>query len=341
MFASRRLWLGLIVSAAFVVLFFLTVDEVEMAKALSTADYRYLIPAILLYFLTIYFRAIRWKYILSPIQHISNSRLIPVIIVGYTANNLLPARLGEVARAYYLGHREKFSVSTSLATILVERIYDGLTLIVLGIIGTIFILFTGLIGDFTGTTALAWGLGVTVTVFLFVLSIIILTLISIFPNLARFIIKLANVLPSRFRPLIQSTIMSFIDGLLTLRHPRQHVALFVYSLPIWILEALMYFIIAVSFDIPSFFESPLLLIPPILLVIAVSNLATALPSSPGAIGTFEFPAAATLTLVGITPGIAGAYTLTLHLALLIPITIVGICHLWLGNIPLSKLMSRQ
>ncbi len=114
-FNNWRFWLGLAVSGLFLLLLLLRVDRQEIVSALSNANYLYVVPAIGLYFVAVYFRSIRWAYILSPIGQFPVSRLFPVVIIGYMANNLLPVRLGELVRSYYLARRETVSGSTALA----------------------------------------------------------------------------------------------------------------------------------------------------------------------------------------------------------------------------------
>ena len=109
----------------------------------------------------------------------------------------------------------------------------------------------------------------------------------------------------------------------------------------------MYLIIAFSFDLHNFFTPAILVVPVVMLVTAVSNLATAIPSSPGSIGTFEFPAVAALALVGLGgelgggEGVAGAYVFLVHITALVPVTVLGLLYLWLGNISLSRLLARD
>ena len=91
-----RFWLALVVSALFMLLLLYQVDLTEIRSALLGANYLYVAPAIALYFGAVYFRSVRWRYLLSPLRTFPVSRLYPVIVIGYMANNLLPARLGEL-----------------------------------------------------------------------------------------------------------------------------------------------------------------------------------------------------------------------------------------------------
>ncbi len=347
MLISRRFLLGMAVSLAFLLLFFFIVDLGEMGNALASAKYRFILPAIVLYFVALFFRSIRWQFLLTPVSRIPVARLFPVVTVGYMANNLLPARLGEIARAYYLGRREGLSASTGLATVLVERVYDGLTLLFLVALAVPFLIFGGIV-DGSGTTSeVTWAIVGGITALVFIGAIVVLTLIALKPGFSGFIERLANLLPKPLRPKARELIAFFVEGLSVLREPRRHLGLFLLSLPVWLLEGSMYLVVALSFDLPSYFEPAAMVIPVVILVTAVSNLATSIPSSPGSLGTFEAPAVAALALVGLGGGIgggegvAGAYAVLVHVTALLPVTVLGLLYLWFGNISLSRLMRRE
>ena len=131
MHKSYRFWLAIGISALFLGIFLSRLDIGETWEILGEANYFALVPAILVYFGSVFFRTFRWQYLLAPVKGLSVRRLYPVVVVGYMANNILPVRLGEVVRAYYVGEREKVSKVAALATIAVERVFDGLTLLFL------------------------------------------------------------------------------------------------------------------------------------------------------------------------------------------------------------------
>src|SRR5690242_1391340 len=124
-----KFWLGLIVSLVFLYLAFQGQDFGKIGQALGEANYWWLLPALGAYFLGVYVRAIRWHYLLGPLKKVSVKRLFPVVVIGYMANDVLPVRMGEVVRAYVLGKRENVSKTGTLATIVVERIMDGITML--------------------------------------------------------------------------------------------------------------------------------------------------------------------------------------------------------------------
>ncbi|MGH7862311.1 MAG: lysylphosphatidylglycerol synthase domain-containing protein, partial [Candidatus Dormibacteraceae bacterium] len=71
-----------------------------MVASLDRANYFYLVPALLVYFAGVWLRAVRWHFLLRPVKPIPSRRLFPVVVIGYMANDVLPARLGELVRAY-------------------------------------------------------------------------------------------------------------------------------------------------------------------------------------------------------------------------------------------------
>ena len=92
-------------------------------------NYLWLIPSVAVYFLAVLVRTWRWDYLLRPLKRIPVKRLFPVVVIGYMGNNIFPFRIGELLRAYVLKRNEDVSISSSLATIVVERIFDGLTML--------------------------------------------------------------------------------------------------------------------------------------------------------------------------------------------------------------------
>ena len=336
MLKTRRFWIGLAVSALFLILLLYRVDLGEVWEALKGANYLYALPAVALYFIAVFFRTQRWKYLLSPLGSFSTLRLYPVVVVGYMANNLLPVRLGELVRAYYLGEREKVSVSATLATILVERVYDGLTLLFFVAVALPVLALSGAITGLGNVSNVPWvALGI-VTAVLFMAAIVILTLLATSPRASAFAERLTLLVPGRFRPRAREIVSLFIAGLSYLNSPQRHLRLFILSLPVWLFEGAMYLLIALGFHLPDYI-SGVLIIPAILLATATANLAISLPSSQGGIGPFEYLTAATLELVGAAGGVARAYAVALHLIVLAPVTLLGLVYLWWQNLSLAQL----
>ena len=98
---------GLIVSGLLIWMLFRNIDMAELGKALREADYVWLIPNILMIFLTMYQRAYRWRFMIAPIKRVPFPNLIAATCVGFMANNVLPLRLGEFVRAYSLSRQDR------------------------------------------------------------------------------------------------------------------------------------------------------------------------------------------------------------------------------------------
>ena len=336
-----QLWLGLGVSTALLLVLVYRVDLAEMADALAGANYVYVIPAIALYFVAVYFRALRWRFLLSPIRQIPVGRLYPVVVIGYMANNLLPARLGELVRSYYLARREQVSGSSALATVAVERVYDGLTLLAFAALAGPLLLLMGEFDGTSDTSRATWIVLAGLIVALFVGALVFLTLLATTPRFIEFFYRTLSIVPARFRPKIRALVGTFVDGLSVLSSPRKHLELLFLSVPVWLLEGSMYFLIAYSFGIDEHLGSVGALVLAITLLTATSNLVTALPTAIGGIGPFELVAQQTLMAMGVGASVAGVYAAFVHLvALWLPVNLVGLAILWKQNLSLKGLAGK-
>ena len=341
MLSSRRFWLALGVSLLFLGFFLLRIDLAETWEKLGDADYSLLLPALVAYFAAVFFRAMRWQHLLAPMKVLSIRRLYPIVVVGYMANNILPVRLGEVVRAYYIGEKERVSKTTALATIAVERVLDGLTLLFFAAVASLSLPLVGLLHGLGDKAGVPWVLlALTMSTPFVVVAAVMIVASSSPPWLGRLVERVVLVLPHQVRPKVARLVYLFVEGLAVLRSPRRLFVVFLLSLPVWLFEALMYYIIGLSFGLEDFF-SPAEMWAVVLLVTATSNLATSIPAAGGGIGTFEVAAAATLTLLDVNPAVAGAYTIVLHVALLVPVTLLGLVYLWLDNLSLAQLTRRS
>lgn len=304
---------------------------------LGEANYLLLPPAVAIYFGAVYFRTLRWQYLLSPIKSLALVRLYPVVVVGYMANNLLPLRLGEVVRAYYVGDREKISKMSALATIAVERVLDGLTLLFILAVVSMFLPIVGLLQGIGDRAGIAWvpiALAMS-TPFVVIAAVMILASYSP-PWLEVVVYRVSGAMPALVRVKLRELFHQFIGGLEVLKSPRHLLAVFILSLPVWLLEALMYYILALSFHMDQLF-SVTEMAGVILFVTSISNLATSLPAAGGGIGTFEVAATLTLTILGVDIDTASAYTIVVHSALLVPVTLLGLIYIWIDKVTLVQL----
>jgi hypothetical protein len=282
--------------------------------AVQSANYWWLLPGIAVYFVAVWARAWRWHYLLKPIKELPTRTIFPITTIGYMGNNIYPARAGEVLRAVILKRKEGVSVSASLATIVVERIFDGVVML-----GFVFVNLPELAkltanSGFVGNIQQVAVLGTAV--FLGALAIFLLA--AMFPAVS---LRAAGwfvdrLLPERTRPRVTALMHKFLDGLASLRSPLNILMVFITSIVIWLLETGKYWFVMHAFNFSvSFFA--------LMLMNGIVNLATTIPSAPGYIGTFDAPGIAVLTAYGVQQATAAGYTLVLHVALWLPITLLG------------------
>ncbi len=336
MLKQRRFWLGLVVSLVFLYLFLQRVDFAATGRALAQANYLYIIPAVAVYFGAVWFRALRWRFLLQPLKETTTGRLYPVVIIGYMANNLLPVRLGELVRAYFLGTKENVSKTAALATIAVERVFDGIALLFFLAVVTPFISLGSFLNAFAGGRGIPAELFMGLLVAPFALTLAALLVVSGSPVVRQKLINLAWRLPARVADRAAGLVDLFIAGLAVLRSPWRLLGIFALSLPVWLAEAAMYLLIGYSFGLEASLGYPLAL-GVFLLVTSAANLVLILPSSPGGLGPFELATKITLVFFGVPDATATAYAIVLHAALLIPVIAMGLLFLWTENLSLADL----
>ncbi len=326
MFKQKRFWVGVIVSLALLAFVLYQTDPAKILNSLQQAEYGYLLPALVLYFIGVAVRAVRWHFLLRPIKPIAFGSLFRAVVIGYMANDILPARMGEIVRAYVLGQQENVSKAATLVTIVVERVFDGLTMLTF-IVAASFMLH---LSDET----LAGRLRLVGIVF--IAAIAGLAILAGMPGqtqrLADFFLRR---LPSAsLRARATGLTHSLLEGLGALRSPVDSLAVYLLSIAAWLCETGMYALIAIGFHISLPFSV-------FLLAAAFANLVTIAPSTPGYVGVFDWPIVYVLTLFGVDPSLATAYTAVLHAALYLPVTLLGLYYAWRAGLSLTQMAREQ
>ena len=341
MSGNAKLWVGLGVTVVLLVLFLLTVDLGGMLEALGSARYEFLVPAIAVYLLSVLFRTIRWQRLLRHMQPISIPRLYPVVVVGYMANNLLPMRLGELVRSYYVGEREGVSKTSALVTIFVERLLDALTLLFFVAAIAVFVPLTGVAEAFGESSGVYWPLLVAAVSVPFVVAFASLLLMAFAPSTARVLaVRVVDRLPVRVGQKLVPLVDLFLDGLKSLGSPGSLLGLFVLSIPIWLLESGLFFFIGFSFGFQDVYDNLWEMAAALVLVTAIANIGASIPAAPGGIGLFELVARETLVLLplaAVDRAVAGGYVAVVHASLLLPMIIGGQLFLWMEHVSLRSL----
>ena len=336
---NREFWIGIGISLLLLILFLTTSGFTKMVSSLATANYLYVGPSVIIYLLSLYFRTVRWQLMMNHIRPIPIKSLYPVVIIGYMANNLLPFRIGEIVRTYYLNQREGVSQTSALASILIERVLDAITLL----------LFITVVSQFAPLKALTDGLGkwlgipplLLIVGFSapFLLAMALLILIASRPKTAKYTIPLlAGLVSSRLQKTVSDLVDLFITGLTPISQPSTLIKLMALSVPIWLLESVLFLLIAYSFDLNTVYKTISDMIMAMTLVTAISNIGSSIPAAPGGIGLFELVTRETLLLLPfgeIQRPVAAAFATVTHATLLIPIIVIGQILLWRQHVSLK------
>lgn len=313
-----QFWIGVLISIFFLYLALRGLEIGEMWEALQGAVYWWLIPGVAIYFIGVWVRSWRWHYLLRPLKNIPTKKMFPIVTIGYMGNNIYPARAGEILRAVILKRRENVAISASLATIIVERVYDGVVMLAF-----VFLNLPELAG-LTGESGFVGNIQTLALVgaaaFVGVLTLFLLA--AMFPSQAEGILTwmVNRFIPERFREPVLKVILPFLTGLESLKSPREALMVFITSVVIWLLETGKYWFVMHAFNFEvSFFA--------LMLMNGIVNLATTIPSAPGYVGTFDAPGIAVLRAYGVNQATAAGYTVVLHVALWLPITLLGAIYM--------------
>lgn len=322
-----KFWLGVLISAVLMWLALRGIDWAEVVDALRYANYWWLIPGVVVYFMGVWARAWRWHYLLGPVKKISTKKMFPIVAIGYMGNNIYPARAGELLRAYVLKRKEDVAVSASLATIIIERIFDGVVMLAFVFLNLprldALTADSGFIGNIRSLAI--WG------AVIFAVALGGFIAVAMFPAFASRIAQwlVLRLLPERFQEKTLDLINKFLGGLESLSSPANALMVFATSVVIWLFETGKYWFVMHAFPFHVDFFT-------LMLMNGIVNLATTLPSAPGYIGTFDGPGIAVLSAAGVAKSVATGYTLVLHAALWLPITLLGTYYMLREGISWDK-----
>jgi glycosyltransferase 2 family protein len=311
-------------------LVFRQVDLRSLGEALVTAQYGWLLPALAVYLLGYLARAVRWKFLLNSIKPLPWTRLLPPLILGFTVNNVLPARAGEFVGAYVVGKREGISKTAAFATVVMQRAYDGLVMVLFAVIVLYWfrvpLSVSGGDADFVGVMNTIIKITASLFVFLFIALFLVMTWKE---KSAGALSRLAALLPASLQRPVEKILHSFLEGLSVLRNRRDSLAAFGLSVAAWTGESAAYYFVLLAFGIA---------LPPYaaLMLMAIINLGIMVPSSPGYIGPFEFFGVGTLLLFGVPKSVSLPCILVIHAIVWLPITLWGFYYMWTLKLSLSE-----
>jgi uncharacterized protein (TIRG00374 family) len=259
--------IGIIVSVACLFLVLRGVDLGRTADLLAGARPTWLLLAVAAILADLFFRAVRWQILVAPIRRVPLGRLTGYMLVGYLANNVLPARLGELVRSHYLGDREGISRSATLGTVVVERVVDTVVLVGIGACAILVLNVRGVV-----VSAILVGVALAG---LLVVALAVALAAHRLPGAER-----AAEFLGRW-PRVRGIVSRLRDGLRVAALPRTVAAAALLSVAAWSCTVLAFLAAGQALGIELTVGQGALLA-------AGTNLATAVPSGPGYLGTFEY-----------------------------------------------------
>lgn len=319
-----RHWQTLVVGLVTVGLFALFLRGIDMReawRAVLGAHVGWLAAAAGATVMTYVLRAWRWRWILRPLGRVRFSTAFRATVMGFAASFVLPGRVGELLRPYALARKERLNPAAAMATIIVERLFDLCTVLLLFAFA-IFVAGASVpreirMAGVAGAAAAAAGMGV-----LFVMA-------GHPERLGRWAGRLARWLPARIGVLLDHLVRTFVQGLRVMRSPADLVWSFVWSLPLWLSIALGILWTSWAFD---------LTMPPAgaFLVVGYLTVGVAVPT-PGAAGGFHyFYKLAATQLFGAEESVAAAAAVVLHLVTFVPVTLLGLFYMWRDGVSLGQ-----
>lgn len=303
--------IGLLISALFLWFAFRDLEPQNVIDEIQNANLPVLLFAAGWYFVAVAVITLRWDFLLRAIKHIGVRRLYPLVCIGYMGNNVYPFRSGEALRIYLLKRNEGVPIVKATTTVLVERVFDGLVMLTFIVVPLLFIDNTS--DDIRRVATFAAPIFLTALVIFFALA-------SRPDVLRQLVIRIEKLLPAKLAEVMQSLSEEVIAGLEGLRSPSNLAGTVLSSYLTWSIEASVYWLVAIAFDLNVSYWV-------MLVTVGTVNLAGLIPASPGQLGVFEFFVRTVLIGAGISETRALSYAITVHLVIWLPVTLAGFLFL--------------
>jgi glycosyltransferase 2 family protein len=293
---ALRALVGVVISVAALVVAVSGVDLAKTGDVLRAASPGWIAVMLGFNVLDVSARGARWQRLIAPIRVISYPRMLGYLLIGYLANNVLPARLGELVRSHYLGDREGISRATALGTVVVERVIDTTAVVLIGAAAILLLHVRGLLAS-----AVLVGLAVSAVL---VVGLALGIVAHRLPYADRVVQRVERW------PTIAALGSRLQGGLAVAAKPRTLVAAIALTLLAWSMSVLSFAAAGQAVGIQLTLGEAAFLSSGV-------ALATAIPSAPGYIGTFELVAGSVGQTFGIQSGQAFALALLAHAGILL------------------------
>ena len=326
-----KLWAGIIISLIFLYLAFSKVDLPRLWAVINSARLWPLYLVVVIAFLQYVIRALRWSILLEPIKIVAYGNSLLCVLVGFAANCIFPARLGEFVRALCLGKKEEIRGAVVFGSIVVERFFDGFTLLlilVMGLMGTTFLPQWEVIGEGLRTA------GVIVLLAYLFLMVCLLGLkvkadffFNIFGRVLFFV-------PISLRTKVLDTLRQFSQGLVLIKSRRKLILAVFYSFLLWFTYLLQIQLVESALNISLPFLSAFI-------ILALASFGAMIPSGPGFIGTFHLAVQYGFMIYGVLKEEALSAAILWHASTVVPTIFFGAAALCFLHLPMRWLLQEK
>jgi uncharacterized membrane protein YbhN (UPF0104 family) len=305
-----RLLIGIAVSLGSVVLVVRGIEWDAFWAALQGAEYWWLLPSLLSLALAVGVKVLKWQLLLAPAGKTSKTNLFYSISIGYLISDVLPGRLGELARVYTESRLDKVSPVAVLASVAADRILDVVACALLLAIS----LPTADLPPWVAESGLVVGVGAIV-----LLALCILLAYPVGRNLFLHLLAISPRFPGK--ALIEKWAEALCLGMQGLRGKGAQLRIGSATVVVWLLTCLFNYFGLLAFHI----QAPIWAA---ILVLALTNLGMVVPSSPGYIGVFHYLVVLALGAFGVPRELALGYAIVMHLLGFVPVGLLGAFSLW-------------
>jgi glycosyltransferase 2 family protein len=263
---KNQQYIGIVISVIALIIIFSTVNIKDVFQTIKTFDKKYLLPLFLFFPVTIILRTVRWRFLVNQKNKTNFPTVLYALVFGFFANNVLPAKLGEVLRAEYLKRNTDNNRSFLLGTVLAERILDSILLLMF-LIASIF--FSKTILSIVSNNI--WG------ILVIVLCLLLIVLFLINKKLQNIFI---GIFPMKIKPVINKILINVSDSIRFYRDPILFFKVSLFTLIIWIVPLVYYYFVleGLGIEIPNYAY---------LFIVSMAAFGMIIPASPGNVGVFH------------------------------------------------------
>ncbi len=316
----KKIFIGILVSSIFIYFAFRGVEYKAILAVLSEVRYIFLIPAVAFLILKAVIRSYRWGVILSPIKQISQKKLLPISLVGYLAVIVIPMRIGEVLRSYLVSEESGIPMSSCLATILVERVLDTLTIFSL----LFFLVFVSTTPPWLTKTA--YGI---FPVFSLLIAFMFLMYFKTEFTL-KFLNPIINWFPQKIGEKVDALIRTFVNGFQVIANPKKLIFAIFLSMLMWSFAGIT------IYNLFSFMGIKLSIIAAFVVLIA-NIIGISLPTAPGMVGNFQYPCIIALAFFNIQKNNAFTFSMVFYTIGMGIAVLLGLSSLPFVNLSFKKM----